>query len=128
MRVLLDTHTFIWWAYNDPSLTQTVKDIIADKNNDVFFSAASSWELAIKVSRGKLILTLPVNALVTSQVFQHQFKPLPVTQDHTYQVEAMPFHHNDPFDRILIAQALAENLIILTRDPQFAPYGVTTVW
>ena len=128
MRALLDTHTFIWWANNDPSLTPNVKTVIGDKSNEIFLSAVSSWEMAIKISIGKLTLALPLNSFVLSQASQHQFKPLPITYDHTYQVETLPLHHKDPFDRLLIAQAMVENLILLTCDSEFAPYGVQTLW
>ena len=86
--------------------------------------------MAIKVSRGKLTLAQPVSSLVSAQIAQNQFQTLTITHDHTYGVETMAFHndHDDPFDRLLIVQALQENLVILTRDSEFAPYGVPTLW
>jgi len=84
--------------------------------------------MAIKIAIGKLTLAVPLNSFVLSQTSQYQFKPLPITYDHTYQVQFLPQYHRDPFDRLLIAQALVENLVILTRDPQFPLYGIPTLW
>jgi PIN domain nuclease of toxin-antitoxin system len=128
VRALLDTHTLIWWSTNDPSLTQLVKDVIADRSNEIFLSSVSAWEMAIKIAIGKLTLTVPLDSFIASQVSQYEFKPLWVTYDHTYKVQALQAHHNDPFDRLLIAQSIVENLVILTCDAKFAPYRVPTVW
>ncbi|MGH9359371.1 MAG: type II toxin-antitoxin system VapC family toxin [Terriglobia bacterium] len=128
MRLLLDTHAFIWWAGNDPSLTMPARTSIADTTNEIFLSAVSTWEMAIKIAIGKLVLAGPLDTFVSSQLSQYQFKPLPVTYDHTYRVGMLPQHHRDPFDRLLIAQAMVENLILLTCDPQFGSYGVQTLW
>lgn len=84
--------------------------------------------MAIKVAIGKLALSASVPIFVASQVSQYQFIPLPINYDHTYQVETMTLHHNDPFDRLLIAQAMVENLVLLTSDSKFGPYGVPTLW
>jgi PIN domain nuclease of toxin-antitoxin system len=128
VKDLLDTHTFIWWANNDPALSVTVRGVLASRANDIYLSAVSTWEIAIKVAIGKLTLAQPVSSFVTAQVAQYQFQPLAITLDHTYQVESLPLHHNDPFDRLLIAQGLMENLVILTRDAEFPQYGVQTLW
>jgi PIN domain nuclease of toxin-antitoxin system len=128
VRALLDTHAFIWWANNDPLLTPVAKNVIGDTSNEIFLSAVCTWEMAIKIAIGKLTLASPLQSFVLSQISQYQFKPLLITHDHTYQVETLPRHHNDPFDRLLIAQALVENLVILTRDPQIQRYNVTTMW
>ena len=128
MRALLDTHTFIWWANDDPSLTAAARRAIGDPTNEIFLSAVSTWEMAIKIAIGKLTLALPLDSFVLSQISQHQFKSLPVTYEHTYRVQWLPQHHRDPFDRLLIAQALVENLVLLTGDQQFPQYGVETLW
>jgi PIN domain nuclease of toxin-antitoxin system len=128
VKALLDTHAFIWWANDDPSLSPTAKSVIADRSNEIFLSAITSWELAIKVSIGKLSLAQPVSSFVDAQIAQYSFQPLTITHVHTYQVETLPLHHKDPFDRLLIAQATIENLILLTCDSEFAPYGVPTLW
>ncbi len=128
MKVLLDTHTFIWWVNNDPLLSPAVRTVVGDRANDIFLSAVSTWEMAIKIAIGKLSLAQSVGSFVNAQITQYQFKTLMITFDHTYQVETLPLHHSDPFDRLLIAQALVENLVILTRDPNFQQYGVSTLW
>jgi PIN domain nuclease of toxin-antitoxin system len=84
--------------------------------------------MAIKVAIGKLALSAPVPVFVASQVLQYQFLPLAINYEHTYQVETMVLHHDDPFDRLLIAQAIVENLIIVSCDSKFGPYGVSTLW
>jgi len=128
VKALLDTHTFIWWATNDASLSAAVKTVVGDRANDIFLSAASTWEMAIKISIGKLSLAQPVGSFVSALISQYQFQNLTITHEHTYRVETLPLHHKDPFDRLLIAQALIENLVILTRDPEFLPYGVSILW
>jgi PIN domain nuclease of toxin-antitoxin system len=128
VRALLDTHAFIWWANDDPQLSAAAKGVIADRANEVFLSAVCTWEMAIKIAIGKLTLAGPLQPFVLAQSAQYQFKPLPITYDHTFVVETLPRHHNDPFDRLLIAQGMIESLVILTHDAAFAPYGVPTLW
>jgi PIN domain nuclease of toxin-antitoxin system len=128
VRALLDTHAFIWWANNDPALSNAARVVLANRTNEIFLSAATIWEMAIKAALGKLVLAQPVSSFVSSQIAQYQFLPLTITLDHAYQVETLPPYHNDPFDRLLIVQATLENLVILTRDPEFAQYGVSTLW
>lgn len=128
MKALLDTHAFIWWANNDPALSPRVRTFVGDRNNEIFLSAVSTWEMAIKIAIGKLVLAQPVGSFVRSYAAQYDFQPLTITFDHTYQVESLPLYHADPFDRLLIAQALFEDLTILTRDSTFVQYGVPTLW
>lgn len=128
MRALLDTHAFIWWADDDPLLSQIAKGVIEDRSNTIFLSAITSWEMAILSAIGKLAFAQPVSSFVNAQVAQYNFQPLAITHEHTYLVETMTMHHKDPFDRLLIAQALTEDLVILTRDSEFSPYGVKTLW
>ncbi|MCC0176019.1 type II toxin-antitoxin system VapC family toxin [Waterburya agarophytonicola K14] len=119
-QYLLDTHALIWWLANDLSLTTEAKTKIADPNNIVFVSAASTWEIAIKKSIGKL--KSPDDFL--EQIEQNNFKPLPIKIEETLIIEKLPKHHLDPFDRILIAQAKFLNLTIITRDRKFILYDV----
>jgi PIN domain nuclease of toxin-antitoxin system len=105
-----------------------VKVAIGDRKNDIFLSAVSTWEIAIKLAKGKLAIAQPLTSFVLSQIALYQFQPLTITYDHTYYVENLPAHHNDPFDRLLIAQAVLEDLVILTRDAQFEKYGVPLLW
>jgi PIN domain nuclease of toxin-antitoxin system len=109
-------------------LTSAARSAIGDSTNEIFFSSVSTWEMAIKIALGKLTLAMPLNSFVRSQILQYQFKPLLITYDHTYQVQFLPQHHRDPFDRLLIAQAMIENLVILTHDQEFPQYGVQVAW
>lgn len=128
MRLLLDTHTFIWWAQNDPALGLVAKQAIADRTNEVFLSATSTWEMAIKIGIGKLTLAIPLEQFVLSQLLVSQFKTLQITFEHTYRVQTLAQHHRDPFDRLLVAQALVENLTLVSADPLLAPYGAPIIW
>lgn len=123
-RLLLDTHTFLWWLSDDSQLGADAKSIIADNQNVVFISAATGWEIAIKKALGKLEVPDNLDALVEKEGFEH----LPITFYHGEQAGALPNHHKDPFDRMLIAQAQAEGLVIVTADKTIPQYGVRTVF
>lgn len=123
MQLLLDTHALIWWLINDSTLSIEAKKAIANPDNIVFVSAASAWEIAIKKSLGKL--QAPDDLKV--QIEEKRFTPLAINIDHVLTVEELPLHHQDPFDRILIAQAISENLIVVTRDRKFEAYKVKTI-
>ena len=123
MQLLLDTHALIWWLSNDSTLSSEAKDAIANPDNIVFVSAASAWEIAIKKSLGKLQVPDDLKA----QIEAKKFTPLAINIDHALTVEKLPLHHQDPFDRILIAQAISENLIVVTRDNKFEAYEVKTI-
>ena len=123
MQLLLDTHALIWWLNNNPTLCGKARKAIADPDNIVFVSAASAWEIAIKKSLGKL--QAPDDLSI--QVKEKRFTPLAISIDHALTVEELPLHHQDPFDRILIAQAMCENLTIITRDRKFESYEVKTI-
>lgn len=120
MRLLLDTHVVLWWLANDEALSAEARAAISDDRNPVFVSAASAWEISIKRALGKL--DSPPDLEV--QIRRHRFSPLAVTLPHAMAAGALPRHHEDPFDRMLVAQALLEDLVILTRDPRIALYGV----
>ncbi|MBX3012239.1 MAG: type II toxin-antitoxin system VapC family toxin [Caldilineaceae bacterium] len=131
MPYLLDTHTFLWWIDNDPRLSARVDAIIRDGANELWFSAASSWEIAIKTQLGKLSLPGSATTLeqfVIDQLTANYFVTLPIRVDHTLQVYHLPLHHRDPFDRILIAQSSSENVPILTDDPFIRQYDVQVIW
>lgn len=123
MQLLLDTHALIWWLSNDSTLAVAAKKEIANPDNIVFVSAASAWEIAIKKSLGKL--QAPDDLSI--QLEKNRFKPLAISIDHALNVEKLPLHHQDPFDRILIAQAMSEKLIVVTRDRRFKAYKVKTI-
>ncbi|PWG61610.1 type II toxin-antitoxin system VapC family toxin [Spiribacter halobius] len=119
-RLLLDTHTFLWWLSADPSLGERARAAIADPRNQVFVSAATGWEIAIKRAIGKLCIEdEDLDSIVEEEGFNH----LPITF-HGTQAGTLPQHHKDPFDRMLVAQAQAEGLTILTADTEIPKYGV----
>ena len=123
MHLLLDTHTLIWWLVNNPNLSNTARDKISDPDKIVFVSAASAWEIAIKKSLGKL--QAPDD--LKQQIEKQKFTPLAINIDHALTIEKLPYHHKDPFDRILIAQAIHEGLTIVSRDRIFNTYNVAII-
>ena len=123
MRLLLDTHVLLWWLANDPSLVREANAAIANPASAVFVSAATAWEIAIKQALGKL----EAPSDLERQIELNRFEPLSITIAHAYSAGTLPHHHDDPFDRMLVAQALAEGLTIITRDPRLDPYGVSTM-
>ncbi len=125
MRFLLDTHALLWALSAPARLPSSTVASIRDPSNAVYVSAASVWEIAIKTALGKL--TAHADEIVRS-VVEVGFEELPVTMIHARRVFALPLHHRDPFDRMLVAQALEEGLTIVTRDPSFAAYQVPTAW
>lgn len=128
MRVLLDTHAFLWWIENDANLSATARDIIGDETNEIFFSAASSWEIAIKRQTGKLELPTNLEQFITTQLADNNFTVLPIQMSHTLGIYHLPLYHRDPFDRILVAQSRLEQMPILTVDPLIRQYDVKTLW
>lgn len=128
MRVLIDTHAFLWWIEGDRALPGRARRMIADRENDCLLSVASVWELAIKSSLGKLKLTVPVQRYVVDNLAANSFGLLDIRLPHLGSIEGLPRHHGDPFDRLLVAQALAEDLPIVTADPIFRRYGVRRIW
>lgn len=127
-RLLLDTHTFLWWVDDAPKLTAAARRAIGDPNNECYLSMASCWEMAIKSSLGKLQLARPVERFVSEQLAANAFTLLNIELRHTAKVEKLPFHHRDPFDRLLIVQAATEKLTIVSADRAFSDYGVKVLW
>jgi PIN domain nuclease of toxin-antitoxin system len=123
-RLLVDTHALLWWLTDDPALSPTARAAIADTANEPLVSSASVWEIAIKRSLGKL--TAPDD--LPDQISAGGFGSLAISARHAWQVRELPWHHRDPFDRILVAQALIERLPIVTADPHFGQYGVEVRW
>ncbi len=128
MRALLDTHVFLWWITDAPQLPSPVRDVIADGRNELFLSAASCWEIAIKAQLGKLTLPARPDVFIADQMTSNAVQGLPVEASHALHVFHLPSHHRDPFDRMLIAQSQLENLPIITSDPLFSKYKVKTIW
>lgn len=128
MRLLLDTHTFLWWLDGDRRLSRAARAAIAADQNVVFVSAASAWEIATKSRLGKLPGAENVAADVPACVSGQLFEPLDITLLHAQRAGRLPGHHRDPFDRMLIAQAQIEDLPLVTNEQLFEQYGVTRVW
>ena len=128
MRALLDTHTFLWWNLDAPRLSQTSRDLLGDGDNELLLSVVSVWEIAIKHARGRLDLPKPPAEYLPERIAHYGYDALRVEVGHALQAGRLPAHHSDPFDRLLIAQALVERLPILSADPHFARYGVEVIW
>lgn len=128
MRCLLDTHAFLWAMAGAPELSASARQAFLDPANELYLSVASAWEMAIKASIGKLHLGRPLSDLVGPELSALAIRLLPVELAHVLAVEHLPFHHRDPFDRVLVAQALAEGLVLLSRDAVFDRYGVRRTW
>lgn len=128
MRLLLDTHAFLWWIIDDPRLSGTARRLVGDPANEVLFSAASAWEIAVKTALGRLTLPQRPERYIPRQLEVNGFQPLPIRVEHALRVHALPDHHRDPFDRLLIAQAMVDRLTIVTADAQIAKYPVRTTW
>lgn len=125
MRLLLDSHTLLWWVRDDPALRKRARTLIADAANECYVSHASAWEMAIKASLGKLTLPSTVERFVVDQCEINGFRLLPITLAHIALVEILPFHHRDPFDRLLVAQARLEGMTLVSRDPTLKDYGIS---
>ncbi|MDP2308538.1 MAG: type II toxin-antitoxin system VapC family toxin [Pseudomonadota bacterium] len=128
MKFLLDTHALLFWVYEPARLGALALRAMADRDNQIFWSTASSWEVAIKVGLGKLELDGPVSEVIPSELLRHGFTLLPIDHAHVLAVAELPRHHGDPFDRLLVAQAQAERLTLLTADPRIAAYDIAIVW
>jgi PIN domain nuclease of toxin-antitoxin system len=128
MRLLLDIHTLLWWLTGSSSLPASARKLIANKNNDVLVSAASVWEIANKVRLGKLPIAIDLAHDFTAYLERGRFETLAVSAEHGIRAGLLPGPHKDPFDRMLIAQALAENLAIVSNDVVFDGYGVKRTW
>lgn len=127
-RLLLDTHTFLWFVTEDPKLSAVARRTIAASSNEPFLSSASVWEIAIKVSIGRLPIPAPLDSFIPEQLKINRIELLPIDLHHLFKIAQLPFYHRDPFDRLLIAQAMVENIPILTADPAFDKYEVERIW
>jgi len=128
MRVLLDTHAFLWWITEDRRLSARAREVMTDGGNDLLLSAASGWEIAIKANLGRISLPIPIDRFLSEQLQRNGIGTLPIEMRHALGVHALSLLHRDPFDRLLVAQARLEKLRILTSDPQIAQYDVETLW
>ena len=128
MRILLDTHAFVWWVTDSEELSRRARRLIADGANEVFFSVASAWEIAVKSRLRRAVLPEDAEHFVSEQLEQNGFQILPIQLQHALGVASLPDLHRDPFDRLLVAQARSEELALLSRDQQLARYSVRVVW
>ncbi len=127
MRFLLDTHTFLWFIGDNPRLSARAKGLL-ESDADLLLSVVSLWEISIKVSTGKLTLAQPYDIFIPQQITANAIEILPVSLAHLSVVATLPFHHRDPFDRLLIAQAMIEQLPIISMDTAFDAYSVKRLW
>ena len=128
MRLLLDTHTFIWWDSDPDRLPQRVLALCQSTSTDLLLSVASVWEMQIKQQVGKLKLRMPLADLISGQQETNSIELLPIQLGHVLALDSLELHHKDPFDRLLIAQALVEDAILLSADPIFSQYPATVLW
>ena len=128
MRVLLDTHTLIWFVLDSPQLNVRIKRLIEDENNEKLLSIASVWEMAIKQNIGKLSFGLPFKEFVEQQLNLNSINLLNINLDHIDVISTLPQHHRDPFDRLIIAQAMVEKIPIISVDEAFDAYSIQRLW
>ncbi len=128
MRLLLDTHAFLWFIEGDPNLSSTARSLIEDEGNQRFLSTASLWEMSIKVSIGKLTLTMSFTELLAQHIYGNAVELLSIQAPHLDELTKLPFHHKDPFDRLILAQAITEKMAVISQDDLFENYPVTLRW
>jgi PIN domain nuclease of toxin-antitoxin system len=128
MRLLLDTHTLLWFALNDPQLSTTASGLTLDPANEKLVSPASYWEIAIKISVKKYALSQPYEDFMRNAIDANGFHYLHIEPRHTAALIALPYHHRDPFDRLLVAQAIVEAIPVVSCDTVLDPYGITRLW
>jgi PIN domain nuclease of toxin-antitoxin system len=127
MKLLLDTHTFLWFIDDSPLLSAKGKALL-EADNDLLLSIGSLWEIAIKLCLGKLTVAMPLEVLMTQQLTSNDIDILSITVSHLVTVSALPLHHRDPFDRLIIVQAMVEQMPIVRADPAFDAYPVERLW
>ena len=128
MKILLDTHAFIWWADAPDKLSPQVRAACEDRTNQLLLSVASAWEMQIKIQLGKLDLRRPLSEIINEQQQTNAIEPLPIALAHVFALNGLPAIHKDPFDRILIAQAIVESAVFISHDPVLARYPVEILW
>lgn len=128
MNLLLDTHTFIWWADEPRKLSADALVALEDENNRLILSVVSVWEIQIKTQLGKMKLSLSLKDLIASQQQANELAILSVTIEHVLALDSLPLHHKDPFDRLLVAQGVVENVTIVSKDPKLSAYAVSLLW
>ena len=128
MRVLLDTHVFLWWVTDEPRMSEPATEAIANPDNEILMSPVSGWEISIKAALGRLDLPGPPTDFIPDQLRKNDFGVLAVSMQHALEVSSLPPHHQDPFDRLLIAQARSERVPLISGDGAFRAYDVEILW
>jgi PIN domain nuclease of toxin-antitoxin system len=128
MRLLLDTHAFLWFIQGSQNLSEIARNLIEDQENEKLLSIASLWEMSIKVSIGKLDVGMAIAELLSREVYGNGFEVIAIQADHLDELTKLVFHHKNPFDRLIIAQALAERMPVVTKDEAFGRYPVSRLW
>ena len=128
MKYLLDTHAFLWFVSDDKRLSSKAKSIIQDSSNEIYFSAASAWEMSIKAKLGRLKFGRNLESFIIEQLTANSFGPLAITIPHSLYTEKLPQIHKDPFDRMMISQTKVENMVLITGDKKIREYKVSIVW
>jgi PIN domain nuclease of toxin-antitoxin system len=128
MNILLDTHVFLWLRSSPEKIPEKVLSAYYDLNNEIFLSVASIWEIQIKHQLGKLVLELPLDRLIDEQCVNNGLQLVPIETYHIFALAELPFHHKDPFDRLILVQAQLENLKLASADTVFCDYDVNLFW
>ena len=128
MKFIADTHTFLWFVSDSPQLSPAAKKLFESPDSERFLSVASIWEIAIKTSLGKLVFDKPLEQFLPEQIALNYVRLLDISLSHALRVSNLPLHHRDPFDRMIVAQGLVENLPILSSDGALDAYGVKRIW
>jgi PIN domain nuclease of toxin-antitoxin system len=128
MRILIDTQSIIWFAENNPQLSKAARAAMEDSENTCYISMASFWEMSIKINLGKLYVNGLTLTEFMDEIEENAFKTLDILRPHILENERLPLHHRDPFDRLIIAQSIVENMPIITSDDAFDAYSITRIW
>jgi PIN domain nuclease of toxin-antitoxin system len=128
VKILLDTCAFLWLVTDDPKLSGLAKEIFLDSNNELLLSVVTGFEITVKYSLGKLHLTEPPKEFISNRMKANALTELPITLNHTLALQDLPWHHKDPFDRLLVAQAMVTQIPLLSSDEQLSAYGIKRLW
>ena len=128
MELLLDTHSLLWFIYGSPKLSEGARELIENTDNKAFVSIASLWEMAIKISKGNLSIDFPLEHFISDQVQANGITLLEIKPPHLAKVIEIPFHHKDPFDRLIIAQSMVEDFPVVGNDGRFDDYEIQRLW
>jgi PIN domain nuclease of toxin-antitoxin system len=128
MKLLIDTHTFLWFIESDPNLSGNALVYLKDGSNEIYLSVASVWEITIKVGNSKLRIAEPLGSFIHEQLDLNRINAMSIRAEHAASVSGLPLHHRDPFDRLIVAQSIVEQMPIISKDAAFDAYGVTRLW